>query len=278
VDSYFHNLGFEKVFGPLKSKGVDINSLVRLLVTCKLVENHSIARAGDWAGQAFIRGRYGLPRIDQQTLYRTLERLGMHADEVMAEIQDAPFERYDFASTDVNLDWTSIVLHGEVAELCRYGYSRDHRHDLPDEARGDERGGGVRLRILPVQERQGGIFLPQIEHAFDTWSGAGHVPQARLDREDLPLAEKRDRDKACALLEERTPDRRPFDRLFGTALHLAHALRRARGGAHEHEIHQKSLRNLTDTVMRRKNGKKEHVYSNFDAINMAILRSCGAMT
>jgi transposase len=41
---------------------------------------------------------------------------------------------------------------------------------------------------------------------------------------------------------------------------------------------KKSLRNLTDTVMRRKNGKKEHVYSNFDAINMAILRSCGAMT
>jgi transposase len=129
VDSYFHNLGFEKVFGPLKSKGVDINSLVRLLVTYKLVENHSIARAGDWAGQAFIRGRYGLPRIDQQTLYRTLERLGMHADEVMAGIQDALFERYDFASTDINLDWTSVVLHGNAAELGRYGYSRDHRPD-----------------------------------------------------------------------------------------------------------------------------------------------------
>jgi len=25
VDSYFHKLGFERVFGPLKSKGVDIN-------------------------------------------------------------------------------------------------------------------------------------------------------------------------------------------------------------------------------------------------------------
>ena len=35
VDSYFHNLGFEEVFGPLKSKGVDINSLARLLVTCR---------------------------------------------------------------------------------------------------------------------------------------------------------------------------------------------------------------------------------------------------
>jgi len=29
VDSHFHNLGFEGVFGPLKSKGVDINSLAR---------------------------------------------------------------------------------------------------------------------------------------------------------------------------------------------------------------------------------------------------------
>jgi len=33
VDSYFHKLGFEGVFGPLKSKGVGINSLARLLVT-----------------------------------------------------------------------------------------------------------------------------------------------------------------------------------------------------------------------------------------------------
>jgi hypothetical protein len=129
VDSYFHNLGFEKVFGPLKSRGVDINSLVRLLVTYKLVENHSIARAGDWANQAFIHGRYGLPRIDQQTLYRTLERLGMHADEVMAGIQDAIFSTYDFPKTDVNLDWTSIVLHGNAAELGKRGYSRDHRPD-----------------------------------------------------------------------------------------------------------------------------------------------------
>jgi transposase len=53
----------------------------------------------------------------------------MHADEVMAGIQDALFERYDFPSTDVNLDWTSVVLHGDAAELGRYGYSRDHRPD-----------------------------------------------------------------------------------------------------------------------------------------------------
>ena len=35
VDSHFRKLGFEGVFGPLKSKGVGINSLARLLVTCR---------------------------------------------------------------------------------------------------------------------------------------------------------------------------------------------------------------------------------------------------
>jgi hypothetical protein len=73
--------------------------------------------------------RCGLPRNDQQTLYRTLERLGMHADEVMVSVRDAIFSTYDFPKTDVNLDWTSFVLHGEAAEPGRYGYSRDHRPD-----------------------------------------------------------------------------------------------------------------------------------------------------
>jgi len=129
VENYYHNLGFEDIFGPLKSKGVDVNSLVKLLVTYKLVENHSITKAADWANQAFVRERYGLSRLDQQTLYRTLERLGTHTDEIMAHIQHALFEVYDFPSTDVNLDWTSIVLHGNMAKLGKYGYSRDHRPD-----------------------------------------------------------------------------------------------------------------------------------------------------
>jgi len=59
VENYYHDLGFEGIFGPLKSKGVDINSLVKLLLTYKLVENHSIAKAGDWGNQLFVRERYG---------------------------------------------------------------------------------------------------------------------------------------------------------------------------------------------------------------------------
>ena len=48
VDSYFHKLGFEEVFGPLKSKGVDINSLARLLVTCRKKDSIEIKPARCW--------------------------------------------------------------------------------------------------------------------------------------------------------------------------------------------------------------------------------------
>ena len=47
----------------------------------------------------------------------------------MAGIQGSLFKSYGFPTTDVNLDWMSIVLHGEAAELGRYGYSRDRRPD-----------------------------------------------------------------------------------------------------------------------------------------------------
>jgi len=39
------------------------------------------------------------------------------------------FSVYGFEKTNINLDWTSIVLHGTEANLGKFGYSRDHRTD-----------------------------------------------------------------------------------------------------------------------------------------------------
>ena len=39
------------------------------------------------------------------------------------------FARYEFEHTNINMDWTSIVLHGNEAKLGKYGYSHDHRPD-----------------------------------------------------------------------------------------------------------------------------------------------------
>jgi transposase len=129
VDHFFQKLGFDAVFTPLKARGHDITTLVSALVGCKLAESVSISRAADWMNAPSIREWYGLAPVHRQTLYLALERLGQNADTVMAGVQDAIFSTYDFPKTDVNLDWTSVVLHGEAAELGRYGYSRDHRPD-----------------------------------------------------------------------------------------------------------------------------------------------------
>ena len=48
VDSHFRKLGFEGVFGPLKSKGVGINPLARLLVTCRKKDSIEIKPARCW--------------------------------------------------------------------------------------------------------------------------------------------------------------------------------------------------------------------------------------
>ena len=53
----------------------------------------------------------------------------INREEVISDIQDQLFNRYNFEHTNINMDWTSIVLHGDKAPLGKYGYSRDHRPD-----------------------------------------------------------------------------------------------------------------------------------------------------
>ncbi len=50
-------------------------------------------------------------------------------EEIIADIQDRLFQIYNFEHTDINLDWTSLVLYGDKSKLGKYGYSRDHRPD-----------------------------------------------------------------------------------------------------------------------------------------------------
>ena len=129
MEHYYQKLGFERIFSSLKSKGHDINSLLLLLLEYKFTENGSINKAADWINQGFLLDRYGLDPVHRQTLYLALELLGEHMDDIIASIQKALFEAYDFHATDINLDWTSIVMHGNMTEFILYGYSRDHRPD-----------------------------------------------------------------------------------------------------------------------------------------------------
>ena len=129
VERLYEILNFTDIFGKQKTRGIDINKLLRALISYKLTDNFSIKRSHEWITRPEVLAAFDLPPFSERTLYRVLETLGANRDEIISNIQDVLFWRYDFEHTDINMDWTSIVLHGNEARLGKYGYSRDHRPD-----------------------------------------------------------------------------------------------------------------------------------------------------
>jgi transposase len=106
-----------------------LNSLIEGLLSYKLTENLSIVKASEWLNRTEVLETFGIQGFEQKTLYRVLSILGENREEIMMSLQDRLFETYDFEHTNINMDWTSIVLHGEKCPIAKYGYSRDHRPD-----------------------------------------------------------------------------------------------------------------------------------------------------
>ncbi|HDH00953.1 MAG TPA: IS1634 family transposase [Nitrospirae bacterium] len=129
VQKYYLRLGLSRVFGKHKDRGRDINSLVKALVSYRLTENQSITKAALWTNRKEVLDTFNLQSFEQRTFYRALETIGNNYLEIIADIQDALFQTYDFEHTNANLDWTSLVLYGDKCPLGKYGYSRDHRPD-----------------------------------------------------------------------------------------------------------------------------------------------------
>ncbi len=129
VKKQYEKLDFSSIFGKHKRKGRDINSLTQALLSYKLTENFSISKASEWINRNEVLETFDLEKFEERTLFRTLENIGKNREEIIANIQDHLFQTYDFEHTDLNLDWTSLVLFGDKCKLGKYGYSRDHRPD-----------------------------------------------------------------------------------------------------------------------------------------------------
>ena len=129
VDKLYEVLNYSEIFGKHKTRGIDINNLLRALISYKLTDNFSIKRSHDWINRPEVLAEFSLPPFSERTLYRVLEIIGVNREEIISDIQDVLFLRYIFEHTNINMDWTSIVLHGNEARLGKYGYSRDHRPD-----------------------------------------------------------------------------------------------------------------------------------------------------
>ncbi len=129
VEKLHQILKFREIFGKHKKNGVDISKLLQALISYRLNENFSIKRAHEWINRKEVLEIFDLEPFAERTLYRVLETVGANREEIISDVQEILFERYDFEHTDINMDWTSVVLHGTEAKLGKYGYSRDHRPD-----------------------------------------------------------------------------------------------------------------------------------------------------
>ncbi|MDR9816286.1 MAG: hypothetical protein WAO36_07575 [Candidatus Methanoculleus thermohydrogenotrophicum] len=110
VSRLYEILNFPDVFGKHKTRGIDINGLLQALISYKLADNFSIKRSHAWINRPEVLAEFNHPSFSERTLYRVLETLGVNREEIISDIQDVLFARYDFEHTNINMDWTSIVL------------------------------------------------------------------------------------------------------------------------------------------------------------------------
>jgi len=129
VKKYSDKLDFEKIFSKFKQRGISLFNLIEALVSYRLTENQSLTRASDWINRDEILDEFHLKQFEQRTLFRAIETIGENYEEVILDLQDNLFSQYDFSHTDINMDWSSLILWGDKSALGKYGYSRDHRPD-----------------------------------------------------------------------------------------------------------------------------------------------------
>jgi len=184
VREFHAKLGLHSVFSKYKKKGHDLNSLIRALVSYKLTENFSITRASDWINRPEVLEELNLDGFEQRTLYRVLEIIGKNYEEIIGDIQDRIFQKYKFEHTDVNLDWTSLVLYGDKAKLGKYGYSRDHRPDKKQIAV------GVSEIACPVNVPIGVTIKPGNLNDFSHFSSTYEQVRNRLRKGSLVIFDK----------------------------------------------------------------------------------------
>jgi transposase len=106
VNKLYNVLDFPTVFGKHKKNGIDINDLLKALVSYKLTDNFSISKAHDWINRNEVLDIFDLDEFSERTLYRVLETVGNNRETIISDIQDKLFSRYDFEHTNINMDWT----------------------------------------------------------------------------------------------------------------------------------------------------------------------------
>ncbi|MCP4557317.1 MAG: transposase [Herbaspirillum sp.] len=129
VKNYSKFLELGTIFSKFKQKGIPLLNILEAIISYRLTENISLTRASNWINREEVLEEFGLKKFEQRTLFRAIETIGENYRTIILDLQDIIFDKYDFSHTDVNMDWSSLILWGNKSELGKHGYSRDHRPD-----------------------------------------------------------------------------------------------------------------------------------------------------
>lgn len=80
------------------------------MITYRLTENQSLTRGSDWINRPDVLEEFSLESFEERTLFRALEVVGDDYEEIIFLVRNSIFAQYAFPHTDVNIDWTSLVL------------------------------------------------------------------------------------------------------------------------------------------------------------------------
>ena len=129
VKKYEKKLGFATIFNRFKTKSDKLSKFVVGFVSHKIHYNQSINHAAEWMNKQHIRDELELNEFEPKTAYRNLATLGKHDKAIISLTQNRLTSIYKFENTNSNMDWSSVILYGNKANLGKQGYSRDHRPD-----------------------------------------------------------------------------------------------------------------------------------------------------
>ena len=88
VEKLYDALNFNSIFSKHKKHGIDINKLLKALVSYKFTDNFSIWKSHEWINRSEVLELFDLEEFSERTLYRVLETIATNREEIILDIQD----------------------------------------------------------------------------------------------------------------------------------------------------------------------------------------------
>ena len=133
VDAVFRDTGLDAFLDGLKrNQGESVSNEIKALVANSIeMTGISVNRLDRLMENPHFRTEYGLGGGAARSVYRTVERVGEHSDEIVQFLGRRMKQSYGVGMDTVFIDWTSMYFEAPQNDFVRVGYSRDHRPDRP---------------------------------------------------------------------------------------------------------------------------------------------------